>query len=135
MIRAVLDTNVVISAVLKRSGLEAQVMDLVIDGVLLPCVSLPVLDEYERVLARPFLEAHRLRGRQVLSLLASVSLFVRPRTAVAVSRDPDDNRFLECAEAAEAEFLVTGNRRHFPKVWLGTRVVNARELLHELKLL
>lgn len=134
MIRAVLDTNVVISAVLKRAGLEARVLDLAVEELLLPCVSPPVLDEYQRVLARPFLDAHRMRGRQVLSLLASVSLLVRPRATVAVSRDPDDNRFLECAEAAQAEFLVTGNRRHFPRLWLGTRVVSARELLHELKL-
>jgi predicted nucleic acid-binding protein len=40
-----------------------------------------------------------------------------------------DNRFLECAESAGADFLVTGNRRHFPKVWKTARIVNAREFL------
>lgn len=83
MIRAVLDTDVVIPAVLQRSGLEPRVLDLVVDELLLPCVSPAVLDEYQCVLARPFLDAHRMRGRQVLSLLASVSLLVRPRAAVA----------------------------------------------------
>ncbi|MBV9037914.1 MAG: hypothetical protein JO182_25715 [Acidobacteriaceae bacterium] len=38
-----------------------------------------------------------------------------------------DNRFLECVEAAQADFLITGNKRHFPAEWEGTRIVNARE--------
>ena len=46
--------------------------------------------------------------------------------------DGDDNRFLECAAAAEADYLVTGNKRHFPMQWKKTRIVNARELLHLL---
>ncbi len=48
---------------------------------------------------------------------------------VSISPDPADNRFLECAEAAQADYLVTGNKRHFPERWGKTVVVNARELL------
>jgi predicted nucleic acid-binding protein len=48
---------------------------------------------------------------------------------LAVSPDERDNRFLECAESAGADFLVTGNRRHFPKVWKTTRIVSTRELV------
>jgi predicted nucleic acid-binding protein len=46
-----------------------------------------------------------------------------------VSPDERDNRFLECAESAGADFLVTGNRQHYPSVWKTTRIVNARELI------
>ena len=52
-----------------------------------------------------------------------------PRRTLTVTRDPADNRFLECAEASKADYLVTGNRRHFPKEWRQTQIVNARELL------
>jgi predicted nucleic acid-binding protein len=38
----------------------------------------------------------------------------------AAAGDPDDNQFLECAEAAQADYLVTGNIRHFPEVWKET---------------
>jgi len=48
---------------------------------------------------------------------------------VSESTHDADNRFLECAEAAGADFLVTGNKRHFPKRWKKTQVVNARELM------
>jgi predicted nucleic acid-binding protein len=54
-------------------------------------------------------------------------LLVTPVETLTVSRDEPDNRFLECAEAAKADFLITGNLRHFPKEWKGTRVVTARQ--------
>jgi predicted nucleic acid-binding protein len=41
----------------------------------------------------------------------------------------DDNVFLECAEAAQADYLVTGNQRHFPERWKKTKVIGARELI------
>ena len=52
-----------------------------------------------------------------------------PHQALSVSRDDADNRFLECAQSTRAHYLVTGNKRHFPKTWKKTRVANARELL------
>jgi predicted nucleic acid-binding protein len=46
-----------------------------------------------------------------------------------VAPDPDDNKFLECADAARADYLVTGNPRHFPKFWKKTKVITSREFL------
>jgi predicted nucleic acid-binding protein len=46
-----------------------------------------------------------------------------------VASDPDDNKFLECAEAGHADYLVTGNKRHFPDALGKTKVVNATELI------
>jgi predicted nucleic acid-binding protein len=46
-----------------------------------------------------------------------------------VTRDPADNKFIECADAARADYLITGNQRHFPKFWKSTKVINAREFL------
>jgi predicted nucleic acid-binding protein len=47
---------------------------------------------------------------------------VGSRTAILTCRldvtsDPDDNMFLECADAARADYLVTGNPKHFPRLW------------------
>ena len=57
------------------------------------------------------------------------SVLVMPTRKVSASPDEADNRFLEYAEAARADFLVTGNKKHFPKRWKTTEVVNTRELL------
>lgn len=128
-IRVVLDTNVVVSAHLNDEGYERGVLDLALGGKLRLAVSHAILTEYEVVLRRPELG---LAPRQVsasLRLLKSEGQLVTPRRELSIAADPPDNRFLECAEAARADFLVTGNRRHFPKQWKQTAVVNARELL------
>jgi uncharacterized protein len=48
---------------------------------------------------------------------------------VRICSDPDDDMFSECAQAAEAHYLVTGNVKHFPATWLGTRIVTPREFV------
>jgi predicted nucleic acid-binding protein len=46
-----------------------------------------------------------------------------------VTKDPDDNKFLECADAGRADYLVTGNQRHFPRFWKNTKVITSREFI------
>jgi predicted nucleic acid-binding protein len=56
-----------------------------------------------------------------------------PDVSAAVSADPADTKFLECAGAAQADYIVTGNKRDFPDVSYGvTRVVSAGELLDRI---
>ncbi len=131
MIRVVLDTNLLVSAMLSRNGNEAIVRRMAIAGQLLACVSAAMLDEYERVLRRPLFHLPKASVDELLAYLRSDSFLVVPEIKVQASADEPDNRFLECAEAAEAEFLVTGNKRHFPHKWKRTKIVNARELLLE----
>jgi len=54
---------------------------------------------------------------------------VIPRAKLTVSPDESDNRFLECAEAARADYLVTGNTKHFPARYKTTAVVTGRHFL------
>jgi hypothetical protein len=53
---------------------------------------------------------------------------VKPLCRDKVTCDPDDNIF-ECAAAARADYLVTGNLRHFPRFWKQTQAVSSREFL------
>lgn len=125
----VLDTNVVISAVLSPGGSEAYALDLVLAQKALFYATDEILSEYEVVLHRP---KFGLDKKVVLNILRSIrcaAIMVLPRRRIRVSADDDDNRFLECAEAASAHFLLTGNRRHFPESWKKTRVIGAREFV------
>ncbi len=45
--------------------------------------------------------------------------------AEVLGRPEPDNRFLECAQASRADYLITGNKKHFPSQWQFTRIVNA----------
>jgi len=131
MIRVVLDTNVLVSAMLARHGNEALVLRLARTSIFQVCVSRAILEEYEVVLHRPEL---RLDLDDLFAFLRAEALVADPQIKVNASPDQDDNRFLECAEAAKADFLVTGNKRHFPTNWKNTKVVNAREFLLEITL-
>ena len=129
--RVVLDTNVVISAGLKPSGLEEKIVELVAAREIALYVSPAILMEYEMVFARPkFGRIDPARISQLLATLATEATTVAPTHSVAESPHEPDNRFLECAEAAKAHYLVTGNKRHFPARWKSTHIVNAREFLH-----
>lgn len=132
MIRVVIDTNVLFSAVFKRVGFPAQILDLVARGILAPCLSDAILAEYLDVLARPVLRPHAARARRLLELMAAFAVRVIPTQTLPLCSDRDDNRFLECAVAAEAEYLVTGNIRHFPKDYKPVSIVTPRQLLERL---
>src|SRR5205814_8970880 len=113
MIRVVFDTNILVSAAFKRVGVPAQLPDLVGPGILTPCTSDAIMAEYLDVLARPILRPHETRAREVLALMKKFSVRVSPTKQLSLCSDPDDDRFLECALAAKAAYLVTGNIRHF----------------------
>jgi predicted nucleic acid-binding protein len=66
---------------------------------------------------------------QLLQLIKNRSNLVVPSRRLEVSADPDDNRFLECADAARADYLVTGNLRHFPRFWKKTKIITPREFI------
>jgi putative PIN family toxin of toxin-antitoxin system len=129
--RVVLDTNVVVSAAINSGGLEARIVELVAARELTLYVSTAVIAEYDIVFARPkFAHIDPDRIARLLRLLKAEATMVTPLELVTESKDDPDNRFLECAEAAGADYLVTGNKRHFPNRWKSTRVVNTREFLH-----
>ena len=127
--RVVLDTNVLISACLKPDGLEARVAAMAASGELDACVTDEVLAEYRDVLGREKFRAWRGASEALLRALAQNTLYVVGGVPVQASADEDDNRFLECAAASGAAFLITGNLRHYPPTWGCTQIVNARGFL------
>jgi putative PIN family toxin of toxin-antitoxin system len=132
MIRVVLDTNIVISAALRSGSLPEMVFNLALDKQVQLCISEPILAEYEEVLSRPHLAIDRHKVTIALKRIRDAAHIVSPAETVTACIDPDDNIFLECAQAAEADYPVTGNQRHFPDRWKKTKVIGARELFELL---
>ena len=129
MIRVVIDTNVVVSALLRSGGLPEAIFNLAIGGDIQRFVSDPILAEYEDVVRRPRLAIDSAKADDALRRIRTAALLVRPSSTVTAASDPDDNVFLECAQAADAAYLVTGNARDFPERWLTTRVVSPRQFI------
>lgn len=127
--RAVLDTNILISACWTPDGLEAQTVRLAMEHRFKVCVSEAIWAEYEEVFQRPKFSAIRAQSITMLVALKQFALPITPARMNCVALDQDDQCFLECAEASGADYLVTGNLKHFPSQWASTRVVNARQFL------
>lgn len=128
-LRLVLDTNILVSAALKPESLQRTTLLLALTKPARLYVSQPILDEYAEVLARRELRIRKGLRLQLLQLVRNRSHLVAPTRALHVTRDADDNIFLECADTARADYLITGNQRHFPAFWKQTKVITSREFV------
>jgi putative PIN family toxin of toxin-antitoxin system len=128
-LRLVIDTNVVVSAALKPDGLQRTVVVLALTKPARLYVSSAILAEYRDVLSRPELQIRKGLRLQLLQQIRQRAHLVVPHRWLRVSADPDDDMFLECADVARADYLVTGNQRHFPRFWKTTKVINSREFM------
>ena len=99
MIRVVLDTNVIVSALLQPLGLPAAVFLLVAGGAIQLCVSGNVYAEYDEVIRRPRLARDEGIIAATLQTVREKVFWVRPAESIKVCSDPDDDIFLECAYA------------------------------------
>jgi len=132
MIRVVLDTNIIVSALLQPLGPSAQIFVSALGGSIQMCVSGNIYDEYEEVISRPRLKRPDEVIQGALRDIREKGFWVRPTETVRACSDPDDDIILECAHAARADYLVTGNLKHFPSSWGSTRIVTPRCLLDSL---
>src|SRR5271165_6612210 len=128
-LRAVIDTNLVVSAALRPGRPSAPVLLLALTKPARLYVSDAIIAEYREVLARPELKIRKGLRQQLLDLIKNQAQIVKTPRALQVAKDPDDDKFLECADAARADYLVTGNQRHFPKFWKKTKVITSREFI------
>ncbi len=128
-LRVVLDTNIVVSAALKPDGLQRTVFLFAVTKPARLYVTSVILAEYREVLARPELGIRKGVQQQFLQIIKARAHLTFPSRQLDVANDPDDNIFLECADAAKADYLVTGNLRHFPTYWTKTKVVSTKDFI------
>ena len=131
--RVVCDTNVLVSGIL-FNGPPRDVLLLASRGVVTNCISGDILSEVEKVLLRPKFKITPEQVSGILVLFRDTFELVLPvRRFKVVSSDPDDDRILEAAVAAEAEIVVSGDR-HLLSIgsWNGIRIVSPGDLLRQL---
>ena len=112
--KVVLDTNVVVSGLIKEKGNCGQILHLVFGGHLDLCVDERILKEYEAVLRRPLFRMLPEDVNNALALIRFRAERIMPAPLRVEIPDRSDLPFLETAAAADA-VLVTGNARHFPR--------------------
>ena len=130
MIRVVVDTNVFVSSFF--GGNPRKIVDLWKSGQLTLCLSRPIIDEYVGVLQRLGLKNKRELS-ELLSLFAHgfhVLFSTKTPELYLVEKDPDDDKFIECAVALKADFVISGDKALTAiQDYMGIRIVTPRKFL------
>lgn len=135
--RVILDTNVVVAALIQR-GAPYQIIDhLLADSRMELCLSPALVEEYTMVLGRRKFSMYKDFHARALMLLADLvrhaSIF-SPSIKLDVVKDRADNRFLELAQTCGADYFITGNSRDFNMTRHGvTRILAPKEFLDVLE--
>jgi len=131
--KVVLDTNVLVSGLMTRSGTCAIILDLLIAERIVAVLDGRMMNEYRRVCVDPRLHLNAEAVRDFLHFLDDGAENVTAMPLAADLPDPSDLPFLEVAAEALA-VLVTGNKKHFPQRLMGAvQVVSPREFLDMLR--
>ncbi|MBE7058209.1 MAG: putative toxin-antitoxin system toxin component, PIN family [Ruminococcaceae bacterium] len=126
---AVIDTNVLVSAMLKWNSVPGNVMELVFDGPITPVYNSEILNEYREVLSRPKFHFTKEIVDDVVDVLEQKGINVNAETIDIVFPDPKDRVFYEVVleeQKTKETYLVTGNIKHFPTE---TFIVTPRKML------
>ena len=131
----VLDTNVIVSGILKPFSKSASILRLVSDGTIQLAYDLRLLSEYRDVLSRPKFNFSKENVEAFLAQIEEEGFFVSVKPLGTHLPDPDDEPFLEVALSGQVEALVTGNKRHFPVSGRpgGVRILSPAEFLELLR--
>lgn len=137
--RAVIDTNVLISGFISRESYPAKLVDGWVEKRFEPVVSEEIIKEYREVFARDRFSAlgsveERLKLLGTLLSFEHVVL-VNPQERICmVKDDPRDDIFLECAAAGECEFIISGDQHLLKlKQYKNIKVITAKEFIELLK--
>jgi len=130
IIRAVYDTNVLVSA-LNGQGPPFLAIQAVYKEKVRLITSPEILFEFEEVLTRPKFPYTREHIKDILALTINISEVVHPKATVNIVKDdPDDNKIIEAAMAGKADYIVTGDKHLLAlKRVKGIEIVSPREFI------
>jgi len=126
---AVIDTNVLVSSMLKGTSIPGIIVDKAINGPIIPLLNEEILKEYEDVLLRNKFGFEEQDVDTLIGELKKRALYLDRMETEEVFSDPDDVVFYEIvmtARSATDAYLITGNKKHYP---LKSFVVTPREML------
>lgn len=137
MLKIVIDTNVLVSALIQRSYPYLIIQTVFESNNLQICVSKELLDEYYEVLARPkfsrFTDFH-LRAKLLLVDLEKTALLYEPSLKLNLISDKDDNMIIELADKCLADYIITGNSTDFTfPIYKNTKIISPKEFWEEMR--
>ena len=131
MQRIIIDTNIIVSALISNSIPTKILYELVLTEKVTTCLSNEIFLEYVDVLNRDKFSRFpnfKTNADIVLNRLREISKFYKPKEKIDILSDTSDNKFLELAAISSADYLITGNLVDFTiSEFEYTRIITARE--------
>jgi putative PIN family toxin of toxin-antitoxin system len=113
--KVVLDTNVLVSALLNPNGLPAGILNLVLEGTVSIVYDNRILSEYRDVLHRKKFAFDVELIRILMDFIIHEGVFTNALPLAIPFKDEDDKKFYEVFKSASIDFLITGNKKDFPE--------------------
>ena len=113
--KIVLDTNVLVSGLLSPHGPPGQIVCMVAAGDIVLCYDARITTEYRNVLLYPKFNFDVNRIDSLIDVITGAGIPIAAKPVSPPLPDPEDTKFLEVAVTGDAEYLVTGNLKHYPK--------------------
>ena len=129
--RVVLDTNVIVSGLLNPHGTPGGILGLLLNGKITLCYDSRILYEYQRVLAYPKFKFTKSEVDALIEFIKYEGIPVTAEPCGVPLKDKSDRPFLEVGLSAGAEYLVTGNTKHFPGKIEGLKVVGPNRFVED----
>ncbi len=131
MQRIVIDTNLIVSALIQRNYPFLILDEILVNPSIQVCLSDSVFEEYCEVLNRDKFSRFPdfvSNAQFILSEIHRIAITFSPSISLEVLSDKDDNKFLELANESKAHYLITGNHRDFTiREFSGTKIISPRE--------
>lgn len=126
----VLDTNVLVSGLLKGNSNPATIMRWIVTGKLISAYDFRIINEYREVLSRPKFKFRKQNTDSILKVIEAEGVLIQPLPLKLTLEDPGDLPFIEVAAACKEALLVTGNQKHFKECEaIGVKLITPAELV------
>lgn len=112
-IKVVLDTNILVSALINENGKPRKIVNLFYDKKITVYYSQGIIEEYKTVLSRKEFNINPNRIGSIINATRRIGIFTEPETSIFPMEDESDRIFYDTAQSASA-WLVTGNTKHYP---------------------
>ena len=107
--KIVIDTNVLISGVF-FGGFPRKILGLIVSGILTACATVAIIDEYEEIVQEMIDRKQGHINKDILTPLIKTLEIIEPISDIKICRDPDDDKFINCAKDARALYIVSGDK-------------------------
>lgn len=137
MRKVILDTNIIVSALISNSIPTKILYELVLNQKVKTCLSDAIFEEYLEVMNREKFSRYpnfKAKADIVLNKLREISKFYKTDRKIELLTDTSDNKFLELAAVSSADYLITGNTLDFRITQFEyTRILTPREYWDEFE--